>query len=431
MIHKRNFKETEVGPIPDTWEIKKIGDCCKLIRTSFKPSDEDIRKYIGLEHIEQDKLQLCGVGSSVDIKSNKLQFKSGQILFGKLRPYFRKIIRPKFDGVCSTDIFVIDSKKEYDNGFLFYFFANDDMVKEAIKSSEGTRMPRASWNYLSQIKKPFPPLPEQRAIAHILGTLDDKIELNRRMNETLEAMARAIFKSWFVDFDPVRAKAEGRDTGLPEEITDLFPDSFEETELGEVPKGWTVKALPEAIQVNPSRSLRKGEIAPYLDMGNMPTTSARALQYYEREFGSGMKFVNNDTLVARITPCLENGKTCFVDFLEKRQVGWGSTEYIVLSPKEPLPPEFAYFLARTEVFRAFAISNMTGTSGRQRVPAESLNQFMVAIPSSKIAERFGEFASSIIAVMKANDAESRTLTELRDKLLPKLISGEVQVNGKC
>ena len=87
----------------------------------------------------------------------------------------------------------------------------------------------------------IPPLPEQRAIAHILGTLDDKIELNRRMNETLEAMARALFKSWFVDFDPVRAKAEGRDPGLPQPLADLFPDRFEDSELGEIPEGWEVK----------------------------------------------------------------------------------------------------------------------------------------------------------------------------------------------
>src|SRR6185312_5481607 len=95
-------------------------------------------------------------------------------------------------------------------------------------------------------------------IAHILGTLDDKIELNRRMNETLEAMARALFKSWFVDFDPVRAKAEGRDTGLPKHIADLFPDSFEDSELGEIPRGWEALPLPSVIAVNPTRQLKKG-----------------------------------------------------------------------------------------------------------------------------------------------------------------------------
>ena len=160
---------------------------------------------------------------------------------------------------------------------------------------------------------------------------------------------------------------------------------------------------------------------------NMPTTAARALEVYDREFGSGMRFMDGDTLVARITPCLENGKTCFVDFLGDGKVGWGSTEYIVLRPKPPLLPEYAYFLARTEDFRNFAISNMTGTSGRQRVPADCLNHFQVEVPPAMLAERFGQFARTVFAKMKANDEESRTLAALRDALLPKLLSGAVRV----
>ena len=112
----------------------------------------------------------------------------------------------------------------------------------------GSRTAEARLYQYEIIQVPIPPLHEQRAIAHILGTLDDKIELNRRMNETLEAIARAIFKSWFVDFDPVHAKAEGRDTGLPPHIADLFPDSFEDSELGEIPKGWRVGTIWSAKQ---------------------------------------------------------------------------------------------------------------------------------------------------------------------------------------
>jgi type I restriction enzyme, S subunit len=162
-------------------------------------------------------------------------------------------------------------------------------------------------------------------------------------------------------------------------------------------------------------------------MANMPTRSARALEVIDREFGSGMRFKNGDTLVARITPCLENGKTCFVDFLNDNQIAWGSTEYIVLQPKPPLPPEFAYFLARTDEFRAFMISNMTGTTGRQRVPAECLSNFKIAVPPAELAEKFGQFASAAFAQMKAHDEESRTLAALRDALLPKLLSGELRL----
>ncbi|MGQ9652429.1 MAG: restriction endonuclease subunit S, partial [Phycisphaerae bacterium] len=147
----------------------------------------------------------------------------------------------------------------------------------------------------------------------------------------------------------------------------------------------------------------------------------------DRPFGSGMRFVNGDTLVARITPCLENGKTAFVDFLQDGQVGWGSTEYIVLRPKPPLPPEFGYCFARSDDFRDFAIQSMTGSSGRQRVPAESLSHFQLVRPSSSVAQVFGRFVGPLFGRAGAVARQSRTLAALRDALLPKLISGELRI----
>ena len=271
---------------------------------------------------------------------------------------------------------------------------------------------------------------EQRAIAHILGTLDDKIDLNRRMNETLEAMARALFKSWFIDFDPVRAKMAGRDPRLPQYLADLFPDRLVDSELGPIPEGWEVVPLPEIIEVNPTRSLQKGEIVPYLDMANMPTRGHAPDTVIDRPFSSGMRFANGDTLVARITPCLENGKTAYVDFLKDGEVGWGSTEYIVMRPKPPLPNEFAYCLARSVSFRKFAIQNMTGTSGRQRVPAITLSQFLLPSPPKQIAAIFGKgVAQPLFARASEAIRESRALAALRDVLLPKLASGEMKVRN--
>ncbi|MCZ2343905.1 MAG: restriction endonuclease subunit S [Bacteroidales bacterium] len=273
-------------------------------------------------------------------------------------------------------------------------------------------------------------LGEQQAIACILGALDDKIELNRRRNRTLEAMARAIFQSWFVDFDPVRAKAEGRKpAGLSKELAALFPKEFEESDLGDIPKGWRERPLPEVFDVNPTRSLSKGTLAPYLDMANMPTQGPSPDTWVTREMGSGTKFINGDTLVARITPCLENGKTALVDFLPDGQVGWGSTEYIVLRPKGTIPPAFAYLLARGESFRTFAIQQMTGSSGRQRVPADSLSKYEIVAPEveSPIFQRFERIVSPMFAQITASVTQSRTLAALRDALLPKLISGELRV----
>ena len=274
----------------------------------------------------------------------------------------------------------------------------------------------------------LPPVPEQRAIAHVLGTLDDKIELNRRMNETLEEMARALFQSWFVDFDPVRAKMEGRDTGLPPDIADLFPDRLVPSQLGEIPEGWVVVSLSDTMEINPKRALQKGAIAPYLNMANMPTKGHTPDVVVDRAFGSGMRFTNGDTLVARITPCLENGKTAFVDFLGDGEIGWGSTEYVVLRPKPPLPGEFAYCLARSTTFREFAIQNMTGTSGRQRVAATAISDYQITMPNGvAVMHVFGEVVEPLFSFASQNAKESRALAAQRDALLPKLMLGEVRV----
>jgi hypothetical protein len=159
----------------------------------------------------------------------------------------------------------------------------------------------------------------------------------------------------------------------------------------------------------------------------MPTRGHTPDAVVDRPFGSGMRFMNGDTLVARITPCLENGKTAFVDFLEGGQVGWGSTEYIVLRPKLPLPSEFAYCLARSVHFRDFAIQSMTGSSGRQRVPAEALEHFLIATSPEPIARAFGRAVTPLFARASRAAEESRILAALRDALLPKLISGALPV----
>ena len=259
------------------------------------------------------------------------------------------------------------------------------------------------------------------------GLLDYGSELNRRMSETLEAMARSLFKSWFVDFDAVRAKAEGLVSGLPKPLADLFPSRFVDSGIGECPEGWDLKPLPEVVAVNPTRLLKKGTVAPYLDMANMPIGGHTPDSVVNRPFGSGMRFRNGDTLVARITPCLENGKTAFVDFLEDGQVGWGSTEYIVLRSREPLPAEFAYCLARSVDFRDFVIQSMTGSSGRQRVPAESLAHFPVAVCPEPLAKVFGRVVKPLFARASEAAAESRTREALCDTLMSKLLSGELRI----
>ena len=325
----------------------------------------------------------------------------------------------------NTALYVRDFKGN-DPRFISYFLRSLDFSNYSDKAA----VPGLNRNHLHEEVVRIPAtVTEQRAIAHVLGTLDDKIDLNRRMNATLEAMARALFRSWFVDFDPVRAKMEGRDTGLPKDIADLFPDRLVASEIGRSPEGWPVTPLTTLMEVNPKRSLQRGEIAPYLDMANMPTQGHVPDSIVERSFGSGMRFVNGDTLVARITPCLENGKTAYVDFLRDREVGWGSTEYIVLRPQPPLPDQFAYCLARSTGFREFAVQNMSGTSGRQRVPASVLSGFLMAAPPASLGAEFGNVAGFLFKRASRAVRESRTLSALRDALLPKLVSGELRTGN--
>ena len=274
---------------------------------------------------------------------------------------------------------------------------------------------------------PIPPLAVQLRNGALLDALDDKIELNRRMNETLEAMAQAIFKDWFVDFGPVRAKAEGREPYLPAEIWDLFPNA-----LGDdgKPVGWSVCLASKLFEFNPRESIKKATKAPYLNMAALPTTGPIADTPIEREYKSGSKFRDGDTLLARITPCLENGKTAFVFDLGTDVIGWGSTEFIVIRSRPPLPRTASYVLARDPRFRAHAEHNMTGTSGRQRANAQTLGQYQLSVPNDDLLwpawPALGKLIDPMMGKIIANAHESRALAQTRDLLLPKLISGEIR-----
>lgn len=236
--------------------------------------------------------------------------------------------------------------------FISHCLRLPDTKDWLVRHAVGATMPNLNTGILSDVPINLPPISVQREIAAILGSLDDRITLLRETNTTLEAIAQALFKSWFVDFDPVHAKMQGRPPdGMIDATAALFPDSFEETELGAVPKGWKWKPLNDAYEINPTRKLKKGEVAPYLDMAGVQTQGHSVGSVVQREMGSGTKFINGDTLLARITPCLENGKTAFVDFLPADTTGWGSTEFVVLRPKDPLPSYHAYLLARHPAFR--------------------------------------------------------------------------------
>ncbi len=285
----------------------------------------------------------------------------------------------------------IRSKKGIsDTDYLYYLLT--DTVRELTQISHGGVFDTITRATFDEIEVAVPPLPEQKAIASVLSSLDDKIDLLHRQNKTLEAMAETLFRQWFI----------------------------EDETIAEV-------VVSELIEFNPKRSLSKGTDAIYLEMAGLSTQSFNATGYYRREFSSGTKFIQQDTLLARITPCLENGKAGYVTFLRDNEVGWGSTEYIVMRPKAGLHPLMAYVLCRNQEFKDYAESCMEGSSGRQRVNVDHLKDFTIGKPSDEVIQQFNNYLESIESKLIYNSKQIQTLENLRDTLLPKLMSGEVRV----
>jgi type I restriction enzyme S subunit len=249
-----------------------------------------------------------------------------------------------------------------------------------------------------------PPHPEQKAIAHILGTLDKKIELNRKTNETLEAMAKALFKSWFVDFDPVRAKAEGRPTGLPAEISDLFPDSFEDSELGEIPSGWEVGGLEKFLVLQRGFDLP----APHRIKGAYPVVAA-----------SGVSGTHNEPMAS--APGVVTGRSGVLgkvfyiqtDFFPLNTTLWAK-EFRLATPI------YGYFLLSDIDFAVFNAGSAVPTLNRNH-----LGTLRFPLPPKAIVVSFTEVAAKLMKRKEGIVAETSNLAATRDALLPKLISGEI------
>ena len=331
--------------------------------------------------------------------------------------------------VSQSQFYIRCDRSKVDPDFVTLYLKSPEGQHQLLANSSQVGVPSIAQpvTYLRSIEIPIPPLPEQHDIAHVLGTLDDKIELNRRLNRTLEEMARAIFQNWFVDFGPTRAKMEGQEPYLPPDLWGLFPDELVDSEVGEIPKGWEVEPLAHLVDLNPREAMKKGTEAPYLDMASLPTDGCSPGNPVSRGFNSGSRFRNGDTLLARITPCLENGKSAYIQCLPDGTTGWGSTEFIVMRGIPPISPVYTYLLARDQSFRSHAILSMTGTSGRQRVQTEALSTYLLPIPHEGVFEAFASAVQPLFRRMEANRKETNMLSAQRDCLLPGMVSGSVPV----
>ena len=308
----------------------------------------------------------------------------------------------------------------------YFYYLQSPHGRAAIRSivEQGAGASGIRGSDLQTLNVQWRPLLEQHAIAHILGTLDDKIELNQRMNETLGAMAQDIFKSWFVDFDPVRAKAAGRDPGLTKPIADLFPDSFEHSELGEIPKGWRVGRLGDLLEQRVERCVASPETAdlPYVPIdcispkslfltGSKPGSEAQS---------SLTKFYKGDLLFGAMRPYFH--KVCITPF-----DGTTRTTVFVLFPRRKEDFAFATLLLHHPDTIDYATRHSTGSTIPYAVWSRSLEDMPVIIPPSALRKGFDGIVRPILVRIPEPHFENRTLAALRDTLLPKLISGELRV----
>lgn len=386
------------------WRDVTLGDCIEMNDAVYTLREQwPFINYLDTGNLTRgriDAIQHLVVGKDKVPSRARRKVQLGDVLYSTVRPnqrHFGIIKSVPENFLASTGFAVIRGKEKCAHtDFIYWFLAQDSVVEQlhTIAEHSASAYPSIRPVDIERLRMKLPTLPEQRAIARILSALDDRIELNRCMVETVEKVIGSVFGFLF---------------------------------RGQCSTSCNLANLGDLIDFNPVYHLDQGDSAPYLDMANMPTKAHTPHAVTYRPYRSGSRFQNGDTLVARITPCLENGKAAYVDFLKDGEVGWGSTEFIVMRPRHPIPHEFTYCLARDESFRHFAVVNMTGTSGRQRVSAESLAAFPVALPNPTACHQFGQCAKPLFARARAAALESRSLASLRDALLPKLLSGAIRV----
>ncbi len=309
----------------------------------------------------------------------------------------------------NTTLYVRDFKGN-DPRFISYFLKTLDLAHQNAAGA----VPGLNRNALHLLPVRIPSCPTtQRRIADILSAYDDLIANNARRIAILEEMARALYREWFVEF--------------------RFPGhervAMVESALGLVPQGWKIQGFSAAVDISPTTRVPKEGEKSFVPMGSLSETSMLIDNIETRTGNSGSKFRNGDTLFARITPCLENGKTGYVQFLPSSEaVAFGSTEFIVMRSKT-VCPEYVYLTARSDAFRDNAIKSMSGATGRQRVQESCFEKYLIAQPDSSTIGAFIEQVRPMFKAIYVLSAKNECLRRARDLLLPKLVSGEIEVGG--
>lgn len=404
-----------------SWEKIKIGDCCEITSSKriffseyvesgvpFYRSKEIIESANGQEiseplFISQEKYDEIKRKFGVPQSGDMLLTSVGTIGI----PYVVK----------EDDLFYFKDGnltwfREFDNRlnsqYLYYWVKSSEGQSVLNNTTIGSSQKALTIASLKGLEIPCPSIGGQKRIIEILAGYDDLIENNQKQIKLLEEAAQRLYKEWFVDL--------------------RFPGHETTPIVDGIPEGWSMCTAGNVIEFNPKTPLKKGCIKQSVPMTALSTSSMvlNSSEFTMTESNSGAKFRNGDTLLARITPCLENGKTAFVAGITSEEGAVGSTEFIVMRAKK-INPYMVYLLARTEEFRKTAINSMTGSDGRQRAQVDKIMQFPYLLAPQSILEAFSQLVEPIFEQVYLKNSQIAQLSQARDRLLPKLMSGELEV----
>ena len=419
------------------WPEVRLADICREVRYGYTTAAADTVTDTRLlrvtditnGNVRWDSVPFCEIS---DKEYTRYRLETGDIVIARM-------------GTIGASAFIKDPPRAVAASYLIIHrvdpaIADSRFVSYVMRSpywwsfvwshgSSGAVQPNINARVLGEFQFALPPLPEQRAIAHILGTLDDKIELNRRLSETLEQMARALFKAWFVDFEPVRAKMEGRWRrgeslpGLPTHLYDLFPDRLVDSELGEIPEGWGVGTLGDVAD-HIRRNVQPGQIepqTPYIALEHMPRRCIALSDWGAAEGIESNKFEfrKGEILFGKLRPYFHKVGVAPVD-------GVCSTDIVVVAPKTPHWFAFVLYVVSSDEFVEYTNAGSTGTK-MPRTSWVEMARYDIVLPPEAIAQAFTEMVRPGVDRIIAATHESRTLAALRDTLLPMLISGALRV----
>lgn len=396
------------------WQEYKLADLCDSIDYGFTTSakDEPVGpKFLRITdivagHIDWNDVPYCESDQAnteqylihdKDIVIARTGASTGSSMFVSSPP----------EAVFASYLVRLKISDKANSRFISYFLKSPEFwaYMQGVLGDKSAQ-PNASAKTMTQVKLKLPPNYDQQAISHILGSLDDKIELNHRMNETLEATARAIFKSWFVDFDPVRAKAEGGDPGLPDDIAALFPDSFEDSELGEIPTGWEIGKLQDILILQRGFDLPKKKRSP----GRYPLIAASGQDGFHNEH----KVSGPGVATGR------SGKLGIVTFVHSHF--WPLNTTLWVKAYKNSNSYHAYFLLQTLNLEDYNAGSAVPTLNRNHI-----HNLKLPVPNDSVLKCFELHSRELFFAIDKNTEQIAHLSQIRDTLLPKLISGELRV----